>query len=236
MKTLLALIPLLAATQAHASVMSISLNDIGTFSALRNSNTASTYAGTGYLGMYSSAWAHILGVERSNLSRTIMQVDIGALAGKTISSAVLSFELKEGETGTQNGTLVGFDADANAGRLAHSWNAPGVNYGSVVSTLAGRAASHFDVTALLTASVAAHDSWFGMHLRGSTVAQWTVANNGAYAADRAGMVLTINYLDAAALPEPASLLLMGAGLAALLALRPKKTRPGESQGRAKGCS
>eukprot|EP01034_Spumella_vulgaris_P033446 gene33446-41270_t len=124
-----------------------------------NSNTTSTYAGTGYLGMYSTAWAHVLGVERSNLSRTIMQVDIGALAGKTISSAVLSFELKEGETASQNGTLVGFDADANAGKLAFSWNAPGASYGSVVSTLAGRAVSRFDVTGLLAASVAAQDSW-----------------------------------------------------------------------------
>lgn len=219
MKKLLAMIPLLAATQAHASVMTISLNDIGTFSTLRNSNTTSTYAGTGYLGMYSTAWAHVLGVERSNLSRTIMQVDIGALAGKTISSAVLSFELKEGETASQNGTLVGFDADANAGKLAFSWNAPGASYGSVVSTLAGRAVSRFDVTGLLAASVAAQDSWFGMHLRGSALAQWTVANSGGYAADRAGMVLTVNYRDAASLPEPGALLLMGAGLAALLSLR-----------------
>jgi hypothetical protein len=219
MKKLLAMIPLLAATQAHASVMTISLNDIGTFSALRNSNTASTYAGTGYLGMYSTAWAHVLGVERSNLSRTVMQVDIGALAGKTISSAVLSFELREGENASQNGTLVGFDADANAGKLAFSWNAPGANYGSVVSTLAGRAVSYFDVTGLLRASLAAGDSWFGMHLRGSTLAQWTVANSGGYAADRAGMVLTVNYRDAAGLPEPGSLLLMGAGMAALVLLR-----------------
>jgi hypothetical protein len=219
MKKLFALIPLLAAAQVHASVMTISLNDIGTFAALRSSNIASTYGGTGYLGMYSNAWGHILGVERSNLSRTIMQVDIGALAGKTISSAELSFELKEGESTAQNGTLVGFDADANGGQLAYSWNAPAANYGSVVSTLAGRAVSHFDVTSLLAASLAAHDSWFGMHLRGSTLAQWTVANNGSYAADRAGMVLTVNYLDASTVPEPASLWLMGAGLMALTALR-----------------
>jgi hypothetical protein len=132
---------------------------------------------------------------------------------------VLSFELREGETASQNGTLVGFDADANAGKLAFSWNAPGANYGSVVSTLAGRAVSYFDVTGLLRASLAAQDSWFGMHLRGSTLAQWTVANNGGYAADRAGMVLTVNYRDAAGLPEPGALLLMGAGLAALVLLR-----------------
>ena len=219
MKKLFALIPLLAATQVHASVITMQLNDIGTFAGLRNSNTASTYAGTGYLGMYSNAWSHVLGVERSNLSRTIMQVDIAALAGKSISSAVLSFELKEGESTTQNGTLVGFDADGNAGQLAYSWNAPTASYGSVVSTLAGRAVSQFDVTALLAASLAAQDSWFGMHLRGSTVAQWTVANSGAYAADRAGMVLTINYLDAVNVPEPASLWLVGVGVMALAARR-----------------
>ncbi|WP_342113521.1 PEP-CTERM sorting domain-containing protein [Pseudoduganella sp. OTU4001] len=221
MKKFFAVAALLSATQAGAGVLNISLTDIGQFSGTRNTNTAASYAGTGYIGMYSNAWGHVFGAERSNLSRTLMQVDIAELAGKTISSAFLSFDLLDGDSGNQAGTVVGFDA--GAGQLAFSWNAPTANYGSVAATLVGRGTSTIDITSLLAASVAAQDDWFGLHLRGSTRYQWTSTANDA---DRAHMRLTVNYEDAVpvtSLPEPASPLLIGVALLGLACVRRKRT-------------
>lgn len=214
MKQLLAVIPMLFAAHASAGVLSYSLTDIGSFSGTKNTDITSTYAGTGYLGMYNNAWGHLFGAERSNQSRTLMQVDIGALAGKSITSAFLTFDLKDGDTGTQAGTLVGFDA--GSGQLAYGWNAPTENYGAVAASLVGRAANSIDITSLLAASVGAQDSWFGMHLKGSTRYQWSVANSGSYGPDRANVRLTVNYEDAAQVPEPSTALLAGLGLLALV--------------------
>jgi len=219
MKKLLALLPLLYAAHAGATVISIDLDDIGTFAGQRNTNLASTYAGTGYLGMYTTAWGHVLGVESANFSRTIMQVDIAAFAGMVITDAVLSFDLKDGATGVQNGTVTGFDG--GSGRLAYRWNAPAVNYGSVKAPLKGRATNNFDVTALLAASVANGDDWFGMLLRGSTLSQWTSANYSTYANGRANMHLDVSYEKPVVVSAPATPMLFGAGLL-VLALRRRK--------------
>ena len=90
---------------------------------------------------------------------------------------------------------------------------------SCPATLTGRAANSIDVTSLLAASVAGHDSWFGMHLKGSTRYQWSYANNGGYGADRANVRLTVNYADAVQVPEPATPLLAGIGLLAFAVRR-----------------
>lgn len=221
MKKLLALFSLILASQAHAGVMSIELDDIGSFAGLRNANTAASYAGSGYLGMTfgagSYAWSHVLGAERASQSRTLIQVDLHSLAGKAVSGATLSFDLKEGDSGSQAATLVGYDA--GDGELAFAWNAPAVRYGQVAATLVGRASNSIDITALVASAAAGGSGWLGLHLQGSTKNQWTYAGYGAYAPDRANMLLTISFDDAAAVSEPGSALLLCGALVLLFRQR-----------------
>lgn len=220
MKKLFAALALFAASQANAGVVSYNLQDIGTFTDYVNSNTADTYTGTGFVGMYSSGFAHLLGVETNEYSRTLMQVDISALSGKSINSATLSFDLLDGSGGSQAGTLVGFNG--GSGVLAYSWDAPASNYGSQQITL-NSGANSLDVTSLLAAAIGNNDSWFDMHLTGSSQYQWTYTT---YYRDSnaANMYLTVDFNDGNTgnVPEPASLLLLGVGAAALGASRRKR--------------
>lgn len=236
MKRLFALLSLFLAAHANAGVMSFALGDIGAFSGLRNTNTAATYAGNGYLGMSfgggSYAWSHVLGAERASQSRTLIQVDLSGLAGKTVSGAILSFDLREGDSGAQAATLVGYDA--GDGDLAFTWNAPAVRYGQVATTLTGRATNDIDVTALVSAGAASDSGWLGLHLQGSTKNQWTYANYNAYAADRAKLLLTVLFDDAVTVPEPDTASLV-CGALGLLAWRRRTgrrdTRAGDAQSR-----
>jgi len=206
MKKLFAVCALLLATQASAAVVTFQLKDIGTFSDFATSDTSLIFTGNGFAGMYVDQWVHILGLEKSDESRTAMQVGIGYLLGKDIYSARLSFDLTEGEPGVQTSVLTGFKGN---GQLAFQWNAPNANYGSVSAPTETEGVNSCDVTALLEASVQAGDTWFGMHLRGSELYQWTETDD---IDSLANMVLTVEY---GALPEPASLALVGLGLGML---------------------
>lgn len=218
MKKLIATLALAGAllpTASQAATVTYSLPDILTFAGYTDWNTAATFSGNGFGGMYNfggtdQRWAHLFGVELIDYSRTIMQVDISALAGSTIVSASLSFVLLDGMTGPQNVTLTGFDG--GAGALTYQWDAPGANYGNVVASVAGGANS-IDVTSLLAASVANGDAWFGMHLQGSSQYMWTWTWAGyGYDADRALVRLTV---ETASVPEPGTLALIGLALAGL---------------------
>lgn len=199
----------------QASVVTYSLPDILTFTGYLDSNVSATYLGTGFGGMYNTtaigqpAWVHLLGVEDTDFSRTIMQVDISGLAGLSIASAFLSFNLSHG-AGPQDVEFTGFDG--GAGALTYVWDATGINYGSVVAPVAAGSNS-VDVTDLLAASVGAGDHWFGLHLQGTDAFLWTYTYTGVgFGPDAAGVRLTV---DTATIPVPGTLALLGVALAGL---------------------
>ncbi len=216
MKRLIATLALSAAlfpVASQAATVTYSLPDILTFTDYTDNNVAATYSGTGFGGMYGPrvgvSWAHLFGVESTDFSRTIMQVDTSGLAGATILSATLSFQLLDGSTDPQNVTLTGFDG--GAGALTYLWDAPATNYGDLVASVA-QGGNSIDVTSLLADSVGAGDAWFGMHLQGSSEFMWTYSHSGSgYDSDRALVRLTV---ETAEVPLPGTLPLVGLALAA----------------------
>ncbi len=219
MKKLILALALSASFQAHAGVTTFTLNDIGTFAGYTSNDTSQTFAGSGFVGMYNTQWAHLFGIEISSYSRTLAQVNIGSLAGKQINSAMLSFSLLDGDTNSQLATVTGFNG--GSGNLAFNFNAPGTNYGSVNATVSG-GANALDITDLLTASVAANDGWLGLHFQGSDLYQWTYTKDG-FGSNRANLQLTVDFADTTDVPEPASLGMLAIGALALAAAR-RKTR------------
>lgn len=216
----LAFSSLLVPAASQAAIVTYELPDILTFTTYTDTNVAATYSGTGFGGMYNTrandvpAWVHLFGVEQTDYSRTVMQVDISGLSGQTIVSATLSFLLLDGAAGPQDVSLTAFDG--GAGALSYQWNAPAINYGNLVASVT-TGANAIDVTSLLAASVGGGDSWFGMHLQGTDQFMWTYTYAGFnYGADRAVVRLTV---ETAAIPEPGTLALIGLALAGLAGAR-----------------
>ena len=54
-----------------ANVTTLSLPDIDTFANYYDENTGDTFTGTGFVGMYGSSWAHLLGAERNQGSESL---------------------------------------------------------------------------------------------------------------------------------------------------------------------
>ncbi len=208
MKKLSALLLSLMAFQVHAGIVTYDLSDIGTFNEYQSYDTLATYSGDGFLGMYQDSWAHLFGLERSDFSRTVAQVNIGGLAGKSIIGASLGFSLLDGSVGSQNATVTGFNG--GSGNLTYNWNAPLINYGSLLAPVAF-GDNLVDITTLLKNSVSAGDTWFGLHLQGSSLYQWTYTYAGFNnPPDRANVFIRVEYEDGGNdVPEPSSLALLG---------------------------
>jgi len=206
-----------AAGQTRAGVVTFQVNDIGSFAGYAALNTGQTYSGTGFVGMYSNnRFAHLLGVDAQYPSRTAMQIDISALAGSTITSALLTFDLLDGSSATQNVTVTSFTADGN---LGYFWTPPD-NLGSDLFSVNGRTSNALDITAFLQERIDAGADWLGLHLQGSSTYQWTWTHNEpGYGPDAAGVRLIVDYTPAssppAVVPEPSAFAIFG--IAALIA-------------------
>ena len=203
---------ILLASRAHAATITYILPDINTSPDYIDFNTALTFSGDGFSGMYGGAagfdaWAHLFGVEQTDFSRTIGQVDVSALAGTNITSAVFSFDLVNGSSGSQTLTFGYFSED---GTLSYNFS-PTLD-GSTTFASTGQGSNAVDVTALLSAFLTGGGgNWFGFFLQGSSEFQWTYTYTGFGAGpDSANVRLTVEYQE---VPEPAALSLFGVALA-----------------------
>jgi hypothetical protein len=209
---------LLAANQTQATVVTYTIEDIGTFANYTTLNSGQTYSGTGFVGLYETAlngsdmFGHLFGLEDVNFSRTALEVDVSGLAGATINSARLDFTLQNGASASQSVTATSFTANGNLGWF---WTPPDT-LGSATHTVVGQSPNSLDVTSLLAAQVAANATWFGLHLSGTSAYQWTYTWPGlGYDPDSANVRLVVDY---SAVPEP-STFVVGALLLLPFALR-----------------
>jgi len=234
---------MLVAGASHASVVSYTIQDIGDFPDYTTPDIGQSYLGTGFVGLYDTeasqiygngdpSFAHLFGVENDTFSRTALQVAIGDLAGKTINSAMLSFELLDGAGFTQNVVVTSFTAD---GSLGWEWE-PSDNLGQATYPSSGSfpggdpADGHneFDVTSFVQERATAGAAWLGLHLRGTDSFEYTWTSDDDFHfrdADSALVRLVVDYEDAVAgVPEPSSMALLGLGaIGAGFRMRRRKT-------------
>jgi hypothetical protein len=212
---------LLCTGSAFASTVSYTISDILNTPNYSVNNSGQTYAGTGFVGMYSnSTFAHLFGLEGA-FSKTNMEVDISGLAGAHIVSASLGFVLLENYDQTGSLTITGYDA---TGALGYQYNAPTAAYGAVSNNFANGAQQSFDVTALVQAALLQNENWLGLHLQNSSQGRWTYTGTGQASADRAQARLVVEFAPATTVPEPGPLALIGLGLAGLAAAGRRKTK------------
>jgi hypothetical protein len=202
------------ATLPARADITYSIQDVGTFTDYEDFNTSDTFAGTGFVGIYPNspgpgpAFAHLLGLENYDgvFSETEMQVDISALAGATITSAILSYNLLNGGDGSEGVTATSY---TTTGSLGFNQTPPN-NLGSTTFTSTGLSANSVDVTALLQAAINANQNWFGLYLTPNGPGdnyQWTYTYSGFEAnPDSAGMLLTVKVGAVEAVPEPTTMI------------------------------
>jgi hypothetical protein len=221
MKVLWGAAAVLALMAGPAGATTYVLPDIGTFPDYTDSNTSDTFSGNGFVGEYNTvangvpAYAHLLGVEATDYSRTIVQVDLSGLT--PVSNATLSFLLLDGGSGPHGVAVTGW---GGTGALSYTWDPPGANYGGDNLT-AIQGANSVDVTNLVNAAIASGDPWLDLELQGtdSNDFMWTYTWAGdGFGPDRADM-----RLDVTEASEPASLALLGVGLAGLGLARRRKS-------------
>jgi hypothetical protein len=228
-KSLLLLIAAVLALgfNCQAAVIVYAIQDIGSFEDYASTDLNQTFPGTGSVGMnpdfgFGPSYAHMLGLEDVDYSRTILEVDISALAGLTINSAILSFQLLNGSESSHGIQATSYTATGN---LAYAWDPPD-NLGTISGTV-NSGANTLDVTSLLAARAGASAGWLGLHLQGSDHQYlWTYTWTGFfYNSDSAQMRLTVDYTEGT-IPEPGTCgLVAGALLAFGHLIRRQRARP-----------
>ncbi|HBY63487.1 MAG TPA: hypothetical protein DEH78_26990 [Solibacterales bacterium] len=200
-----------------AATITYVIRDLGTFPDYTSNDLAATYTGTGYVGLYGpsggASFVHLFGLEDAGYSMALLQVNISALIGQTIQSAILSFVTLDGQ-GAQSVKATSFDAD---GTLGYYVSAPS-DLGSAYFNTAVQANQSFNVTSLVAARVGTGSTWFGLHLAGENVEYpYTYSfdfDNNVPDPDRALVRLVVETSEIVSLPEPGGAVLIGAGLAA----------------------
>ena len=201
---------LCGAGRAKAGTITYILPDVDTSAAYEDYNTADTFTGNGFVGIYPAAegtpaFVHLFGLENygAAYSETELQADVSALHGYVVTSAILSYTLVSGGSDPQTVTATSFDAN---GALAYAASPPS-DLGSTTFTSNGLASNSVDVTGLLKARVAAGQSWFGLYLTpngnvNQIASQWTFTSaDNAGNADSADVRLTVDFTSA---PNPAA--------------------------------
>jgi hypothetical protein len=183
---------------SRALAVSYALTDIGTFAGYTDSNTSDTFTGNGFVGIYTTngggptGFAHLFGLEDYGVpfSETELQVDISGLAGDTISSAVLSYVIADGDGGSTTITATSFTD--TTGALGFNDSSPNDLGSATFTSNQAISSNSVNVTALLQSAINADSNFFALFLApdvGSN--QWTYTPSG-YGDDSADVRLTVN--------------------------------------------
>ena len=223
---------LLAGAVTEGAEITYKLTDLADFPEFSVKNEGQEFKGSGFVGLYnevgagSDQFVHLFGLQKSEYSRTEMQVDLSPLAGATILGAKLTFDLRDGTATKQTAVLTAFKSD---GLLRYDWEAPN-ELGALKFTSYGQSENGVDVTELVKAGVDDGINWLGFNLRGTEEDHVTYTSYGEKS-DRANVRLTVEYKDGTGVIDPipanvsesASSLVLGTGAICLLAVARRRS-------------
>lgn len=216
------------AERGHAGVIAVSISD---HVSPDWPNPASSYYGTGYIGMHQNTtngfWPGFIyeASSTASFSRSVLQVDITQFLGADISSAELSYNILNGTLANPSSAplelvVTSFTASGN---LGHMWS-PVDNLGFKTFTLAPTGVRPdrvtIDITELLVERTLAGGSWLGLHFQNtvnptSYTGHWTPNVSG----DQVNMELSVS---TATVPEPTSAVVFGLGALCMVGFRRRK--------------